>query len=225
MSRPDSHVGRPWELAFTDRMFLLCLHLRTNLTERQLGALFTIGDATVHRIIATYTPHVAGLLPAAPYIDRRFLHVVDGTLIPVHDRSRTAKSKNYRRSVNVQVVAQRKTRRIMAVSPAMPGNRNDIKVWKETGLDDTWDGVKLIGDGGYRGAATVTSPVRGKDGRIIRDDTYTEFARKRATAEHVIARWKDWQIMRQNRKRGTNIDATIRATAALYNMSPAIQTS
>ena len=96
---------------------------------------------------------------------------------------------------------------------------------EKTGLDDTWDGVNLIGDGGYRGAATVTSPVRGKDGRIIRDDTYTEFARKRATAEHVIARWKDWQIMRQNRKRGPNIDDTIRATAALYNMSPAIQTS
>lgn len=221
--RPDRGTGRPWELSFVDRMFLLALQLRTNLTERQLAALFGVGDATVHRIIATYTPHVAGLLPATD-VDRRFLYVVDGTLVPAHDRSRTSKSKNYRRSVNVQVVAQRATRRIVAVTDPVPGSRHDARVFKESGLGGQLPGVRVIGDGGYQGVDGVTSPKRGPGNRIVRDEDYEVFKRKRATAEHVIARWKDWQVMRQNRKRGTNINDAVRATAVLYNLGPSVKT-
>lgn len=55
----------------------------------------------------------------------------DGTPIPVHDQSITRSSKNYRRPVNAQVMATNQ-RRIVYVSPAWPGNRNDIVVAKAT---------------------------------------------------------------------------------------------
>ncbi|MFD6293272.1 hypothetical protein ACFWFU_00375 [Streptomyces sp. NPDC060235] len=47
--------------------------------------------------------------------------------------ARTAKSKNYRRSVNVQIVCRARDRRVIAVGDAWPGNRNDIVVFRETG--------------------------------------------------------------------------------------------
>ena len=45
VKRPDKRRGRPWELSFMNRMFLVTLHLKTNLTERALGELFGVGNA------------------------------------------------------------------------------------------------------------------------------------------------------------------------------------
>lgn len=222
-TRPDAGTGRPWELAFVDRMFLLVLHLRTNLTERQLAALFAVGDATTHRIIATNTPHLARLLPADPHLDRRHLYVVDGTLVPAHDRSEPALCRNYRRSVNVQAVARRSDRRIVAVSDPAPGNRNEVWVWKQSGPPERMAGNRLIGDGGYQGAPGASSPRRGDGGRIVCGEAFRRFRRRRATAEHVLARLKDWQTMRQCRKRGRNTAVAVRACAALYNVLEAVR--
>ncbi|WP_202919657.1 hypothetical protein [Streptomyces adustus] len=54
----------------------------------------------------------------------RELWVVDGTQMPVHDQRRSAKNKNYRRSVNVQIVCRARDRRVVAVDEAWPDNRN-----------------------------------------------------------------------------------------------------
>lgn len=204
-------------MTFPNRMFLVTLYLRTNLTERQLAFLFKLAPSTVHDLIACYTPALGGLL-GRPGLDRRYLYVVDGTLIPVHDRSMSAKSKNYRRSVNVQVVAKRADRTVVAVSEPRPGNRNDVVVWRESGLPSQLQGTRLIGDGGYRGEPSVTSPVRGPDGRIVRDGKYREFRRKRATAEHVLANMKCWQTLRQIRRRGRAVSQTVQAVAVMHNL-------
>jgi DDE family transposase/DDE superfamily endonuclease len=215
--RPDSGRGRPWALAFCDRVLLVALAYRTNLTERQLAALFGVGTGTAHRVMADLAPHLAGLLGPPP-ADRRELWVVDGTLIPVHDRSRTAKSKNYRRSVNVQVVARARDRRVVAVGPGWPGNRNDVVVFRETVGVTLPAHRRLIGDGGYHGAPQVSSPRRGPDGRIIRDAAYRRFVRRRAVAEHTLARLKDWQVLRQCRRRGPGIDQAVAGVATLHNL-------
>lgn len=46
---------------------------------------------------------------------------MDGTLIPVHDQKKTKKSKNYRRSVNVQIACQARDRRIVAGGEGVSG--------------------------------------------------------------------------------------------------------
>jgi len=90
-------------------------------------------------------------------------------LILVHDQSRTAKSRNYRRSVNVEVVVRRRDRRVVAVGHAWPGNRNDVAVWKGCGVAAAVTGHgRLIGDGGYRGAPDLTSPKLGPGGSAHR---------------------------------------------------------
>ena len=140
-------------------------------------------------------------------------------MIPTHDRSKSAKSKNYRRSIAVQVLLRQKDRRVVDVSSATKGSCNDIRAWKESDLPVKHKGKRIIGDGGYRGAADIKTPLRDKQGRIIWGKEYDRFRRKRATAEHVLARLKDYQVLRQLRKRGSNVDNTIKAVLMLYNLN------
>jgi hypothetical protein len=56
--RPDRGRGRPWALSYADRVLLVALAYRTNLTTLQLGLLFDISDSAVHRTIADFAPHL-----------------------------------------------------------------------------------------------------------------------------------------------------------------------
>jgi DDE family transposase/DDE superfamily endonuclease len=217
--RPDGGRGRPWALPFADRVLLVTLAYRTNLTERQLAALFGVGPATAHRVIADLAPALAALLGPPPR-DRRELWLVDGTLIPVHDHTRAAVSKNYRRSVNVQVVCRARDRRVVAVGTARPGNRNDVTVFRETlaARIAATGHRRLAGDGGYRGAPGVASPRRGPGQFIIRDRAWRRFVRRRAVIEHLLAGVKDWQVLRCCRRHGTGIDLAVAGVAALHNL-------
>jgi hypothetical protein len=149
-------------------VLLLVLAYRTNLTMEQPAALFGVADSAVHRVLDRLAPHLADLLGPPP-TDRRERWITGGTPIPVHDKRRTAKSKNDRRSVNTQIVCRARDRRIVAAGAARPGNRNDTVVFKETPGKTLSNHARLIGDGGYRGNPRITSPRRGPDGRIIRD--------------------------------------------------------
>ncbi|WP_189748705.1 helix-turn-helix domain-containing protein, partial [Streptomyces nojiriensis] len=102
--------GRPWCLPLADRVLLVAVYYRTNLTMRQLAPLFGVSPATVCRVIQRLGPLLA-LEPAPrPVADVDRLWIVDGTLIPVRDRSVGASSRNCRFSANVQVVIDADTR-------------------------------------------------------------------------------------------------------------------
>lgn len=214
---PDTGRGRPWALLFADRVLLIVLAYRTNLTLQQLGSLFGISHAAAHRALVRLAAPLAQLLGPPP-TDRRELWIVDGTLIPVHDQQRTAKAKNDRRSVDVQIVCRARDRRIVAVGDSWPGNRNDTVVFRETLAAILPGHPRLSGDGGYRGSDRIRTPRRGADGRIIKDRNYRRFRKRRAVAEHTIARLKDHQISRQCRRRGNAINHALAAVAALHNL-------
>jgi hypothetical protein len=86
-------AGHPWGLALPVRLLLVLTHMRTNLTTRALAALFSTSQSSVDRIIHHLVPVLANALrldaneQGQPWI-------IDGTLIPVHDQSITANSKN-----------------------------------------------------------------------------------------------------------------------------------
>jgi len=50
------------------------------------------------------------------------------------------------------------------------------------------------------------------------DDHYQAHRRIRARVEHVIARLKDWQILRQCRRRGDAINHSLQIIAGLWNL-------
>ncbi len=141
----------------------------------------------------------------------------------MHDQSITAISKNYRRSVNTQIVIEAHHRTVIAVGCCWPGNRNDVIVARHT-VAHLLDGTRaILGDGEYRGITTITGPRRDYSGRIIRDHHYRKHRRIRARVEHVTARLKDRQILRQCRRRGHAINHSLHITAGLWNLKTGTQ--
>lgn len=108
------------------RLLLVLTRVRTNPTQG-LAALFRTSQSTVDRSVHHLIPVLAGALRPAPD-DSAHPWIVDGTLIPVHDQSITAMSKNYRRGVNSQIIICAHRRCVTAAGQCRPGNRNDVIV-------------------------------------------------------------------------------------------------
>ncbi|MEO1997324.1 MAG: transposase [Planctomycetaceae bacterium] len=211
-------MGRPWRLPLSVRLLLILIHLRTNLTTRALAAVFTTSQSTVDRIVHNLTPTLAKLLKPEP-TEHEETWIIDGTLIPVHDQRLTALSKNYRRSINTQIIIHAATRKVVTASQTWPGNRNDVIVARATVTELLKPSSRcILGDGGYRGIDRITGPVRDRTGRIIKDDHWKAHRKVRARVEHVIARLKDWQILRQCRRRGNAINQALQIVSGLHNL-------
>ena len=154
----DGGPGRPWALTLPDRVLLVAVYWRTNLTLRQIGPLFGISHSAAHRVIDTVGP----LLALTP--ERRRpqgqVAIVDGTLIPTRDHRLAAQSKNYRYSANLQVAIDANTRVVVALGDPQPGDRNDTVVYRSSGIDQKLAGQEVMADGGYRGNPDVIMPYR-----------------------------------------------------------------
>jgi hypothetical protein len=147
-------VAVPWSLPLAVRVLLVLIHLRANLTTRALAALFHISQSAVDRIIHHLVPVLARAL--RPTLDTsNHPWIIDATLIPVHDQSINAISKNYRRSVNAQIIICAQRRRVILTGRRWPGNRNDVIVARHT-VAQMLDGRVILGDGLYRGITSTT---------------------------------------------------------------------
>jgi Transposase DDE domain/Helix-turn-helix of DDE superfamily endonuclease len=198
-------------------VLLVLIHLPTNLTTRALAALFDTSQSAVDRIIRHLVPVLARTLRPDPD-NSSHPWIIDGTLIPVHDHSITAISKNYRRSINTQIIICSHRRRVVVAGKCWPGNRSDVVVAGATVAHLLTGERHILGDGGYRRIAAITTPRRDSTGRIIHDHHYRTHRRIRARVEHVIARPKDWQILRQCRHRGDAINHSLQIIAGLCNL-------
>jgi hypothetical protein len=182
-----------------------------------LAALFDTSQSTIDRVLHHLVPVLSGALRPAPD-NTTHPWIIDGTLIPVHDQSITAISKNYRRSVNTQIIVCAHRRRVLAAGQCWPGNRNDVIIARHTMAHPLTGQRVILGDSGYRGITSITTPRRDHTGRTIHDDHYRTHRRTRARVEHVIARLKDWQILRQCRRRGDAINHSLQIIAGLWNL-------
>jgi len=141
-----------WSLDLADRVLLIAVYYRTNLTMRQLALLFGVKHAAVHRIIDRLARFVdmADAKPLGP----AQISIVDGTLMPVHDQAVSASSKDYRHSANLQILIHADKRLVLAVGTPLPGNRNDCTAYSQSGIDtaagcstvswltvDTWEPI------------------------------------------------------------------------------------
>jgi hypothetical protein len=146
----DGRPGRQWALPLVDRVLLVAVYWRTNLTMRQIGPLFSVSHAAAHRVIDTVGP----LLALAPVRKRRIdsVSIVDGTLVPTRDHRLADRGKNYRYSTNVLTHLHRR-RHPPGHRDRRPaaGNRNDCTVYRDSGIKDQIDDRPVMTDGGYRG--------------------------------------------------------------------------
>lgn len=107
-------AGHRWGLPLEDRILLIAVYYRTNLTLRQVGPLFGISKSAAGRVVDHLAPHLILASVRRKHSPDTVL-IVDDTLVPVHDREVAASSKNYRYSVNIQVVIDADTRLAVAV--------------------------------------------------------------------------------------------------------------
>ena len=211
--------GRPWSRSPQQRVLIACTALRTNLTFRELAAVFRISKSSAHRIVASVTPQIAALARPTRRPDRRWSWIVDGTLVPTRDHHYAAKSKNYRWSCNAQVLVRRRDLKIIATSAAGPGNRNDPVHYRASLLIASLCAAhgRVLADGGYRGVDDLVTPTfRGR--RMVRNRAWRRHRRRRARVEHALARLKDWRMLRDHRRRGHCLGDTLAAIAFLHNL-------
>ena len=210
--------GRPWSRSLHQRVLVACAALRTNLTMRELGAIFAISKSTVHRIVSTITPRLAALVSTHMPDDRRESWVVDGTPIPTRDHGCAVKWKNYRWSCNAQILIRRRDPWIIATTAGGPGNRNDPLHYRGSDIERLFRRHgRVLADGGYRGVTELVTPVF-RHNRIVRDRRWRRHRRRRARVEHAIGRLKNWRILRDRRRRGCYLADTLNAVAFLHNL-------
>jgi DDE superfamily endonuclease/Helix-turn-helix of DDE superfamily endonuclease len=219
----DGRPGRQWALDLPDRVLLVAVYWRTNLTMRQIGPLFGTSHSAAHRVIDSLGP----LLALAPVRRRRIdqVAIVDGTLIPTRDHTVSARSKNYRYSTNLQVAVDADTRLVIALGTPQPGNRNDTLVYRSSGIDRQLAGRPVMADGAYRGNPEVVIPYRKPDdGTALpawKEDLNAVHRGVRARVEHTLARMKEWKILRDYRRAGKTLADTASGIANLYNIAMA----
>jgi hypothetical protein len=76
-------------------VLLVAVYYRTNLTHRQIALLYGISKSAAGRIVEHLAP-LSVLSPVKKAHGPDTELIVDGTLVPTHDRSMSASSKNYR---------------------------------------------------------------------------------------------------------------------------------
>jgi hypothetical protein len=211
--------GRPWSRTLRHRVLIACAALRTNLTMRELAAVFQISKSMAHRIVATITPKLAALVRESSSRDRRWSWIVDGTLIPTRDHSHAATSKNYRYSCNAQVLIRRRDLEVVATAAGGPGNRNDPVHYRGSKIQTLCKRHgRVLADGGYRGVPELVTPIfRGRC--IVRDSAWRRHRRRRARVEHAIGRLKVRRVLRDHRRRGCHLPDTLGAVSLLHNLS------
>ncbi|CAN5390631.1 hypothetical protein BH23ACT9_BH23ACT9_22660 [soil metagenome] len=142
---------------------------------------------------------------------------VDGTLIPTRDRKVAGKSKNYRYSTNAQILSRRSALLVIAVDGGGPGNRNDTIHYRGSTVEQAAKPMVGCWLTVATGASPSCTPVFAGN-RIVRDHVWRRHRKRRARAEHCIARLKDWQILRDHRRQGPHLLDSLRAVAYLHNM-------
>ncbi|PRY34522.1 transposase [Umezawaea tangerina] len=216
-------TGRRWGLSLADRVLLVAVYCQKNLTFRQVALLFGISKSAAGRVV----DHLAPLLALAPVIRKHgsdTVLVVDGTLVPTHDRSVSASSKNYRYSVNMQVVIDANTRLVVAVGDPTPGNRNDCRAYTDSGVDRQCRGATVMADGGYQGNPEVIMPYRKpRTGQPQlpqwKEDLNTVHKSIRARVEHALAHLKSYNILRNCRRKRDGVLHATRGIAQMRNLA------
>ncbi|MFF1815270.1 transposase family protein [Streptomyces sp. NPDC058251] len=213
--------GRPWSLPLAERVLMVAVYYRTNLTMRQLGPLFGVPSSTVCRVIQRLGPLLAIEPASRPAEAADRLWIVDGTLIPLRDRSVAASSRNYRFSANVQVIVDADTRLVIAAARPVPGTTADAHAWRASGLSRHCEGVTVLGDGAYLNCGMAV-PHRKRPGRALlqaEEDDNAEHRKVRARVEHVIGRLKNYKILRDCRQRGDGLHHAVQAVAHMHNLA------
>ena len=109
-----------------------------------------------------------GLSPALAPTHRSYgpevVLIADDPLVPTQDTTVATSSRNYRTSVNIQVLIDADTRLVVAVGQPTARNHNDYTAWTESKIQGAADHATVLADSGYQGTGLMM-PHRRKPGQ------------------------------------------------------------
>lgn len=215
--------GRPYSLTLEEATAMLLLYARSYTTHAFLSALFNIHDSAVCRYFAKLRPVVESVcdLPArrTDLSEEEITKlVVDATEQRTERRSWGCgySGKKKAHTIKTQIVVD-ENRRVRHISPSVPGNIHDKKLFDRSGVTLP-DNAK--GDLGYLGT-NVAVPVKSSKLHALtkKQKGYnTRHSRQRIIVEHVLAVLKSFRILAE-RFRGslTNYHQYFLIVCGLYN--------
>jgi hypothetical protein len=222
---PPAAAGRPRALSLDERVTTTLFMLRHGLTQRAMAWLLGVGQATVCRslaatralLLAALAPEIGRasdpaaalrrLLDGAGVDDagrgRPAVVIVDGTLVPVCDRSWDPvnySGKHRRKGRSVQVLADA-LGRIIHVGAPQAGRLHDSRAVRESGLLDALlsDPRLLVhGDRGYAGLGLVTPEKAPPGGSLtgLQRAENRQVSGIRNAVERGISRPKTFSVLR-----------------------------
>ncbi|MBW8698153.1 hypothetical protein MBT84_01070 [Streptomyces sp. MBT84] len=112
------------------------------------------------------------------------------------------------------------TRVVVAVGRPVPGNRNDCKAWSESGAVAAVGRTTTVTDGGYEGTGLIIPQCRPADGEVCDWKKEHNHSHKQVSArvEHVFARMKAREILRDCRLKGDGVHSAMLSIALLHKM-------
>ena len=196
---------------------LTLTYLRHNLPQELLAELYGVWQATVSRVISTYTPLIAaclnGSVPTVEDLDPTAQLIIDGTLLQCWswaDHPELYSGKHKTTGLNVQVACT-PSGTLPWVSDPQGGCTHDAEALRRCGLldvpaTDLPDGTpppRHIGDKGYIGLGMITPKRKQPHLPLHPDDkTYNKTVNQiRYKIEQVIANIKTWRVLHTGYRR------------------------
>lgn len=225
--------GRPSALCLEGSVDLVCVLLRTNLTQQQAAALFDVSQATASRrwdlLRDTIAAALATLVPTVREIVGHGGSVlVDGFLAPTWDWKHARgmySDKHGEAGFNIQVAASI-AGDLAAVGDPIPGARHDAYAFAASGLAAKLAGHDTLGDKGYQGHATI-HPIRKppKAEMTVHDQRFNASVSSiRAAVERTNSHLQNWKILATRfRPPLEKFPATLRAIIGLYYLKWAFE--
>jgi len=110
----------------------------------------------------------------------------------------------------------------VALGDPQPGNRNDIIVYRASGINAKLADRASMADGAYRGNPGVIIPYRKPDDGTglpqWKQDLKAVHRSVRTRVEHTLARMKEFKILRDHRRAASTLTDTASGIAHLYNI-------
>lgn len=218
--------GRPSALDLRGSVDLVCVLLRTNLTQDQAASLFGVSQATASRrwdlLRDMLADALSALVPTVRQVVGRDGSVlVDGFLAPTWDWKHADEmysDKHGAAGFNIQVAASLGGD-VAAVGEPVPGARHDAHAVHASSLAEKIAGHDWLGDKGYQGHATI-HPVR-KPPKAELSEHDQQFnvgvSSIRAAVERANSHLQNWKILvTRFRPPLEKFPATLRAVVGLY---------
>ena len=200
-------------------------YLRRNRAQAELAETFGVSQPTISRAISGLTPVLGRVLgdyvPVAEDLDPQTGYIVDGTLLPCwswHGQQQLYSGKHHTTGLNVQIACDL-TGRLAWISDPVDGCRHDTAALRDSGVLNTLDASKWMGDKGFVGNGMVTPIKKPAHRKLL--DWERKFNKQvnqiRSRIERTIANFKTWRILHTDYRRPlATFTTTISTVIALH---------